>query len=345
MVTIMDKNTVTRAIIKVAAEKGMKNMSENPDRAIRYLVDLAGSFSNSEFQKSFFDAAIEELQNKESMYFKLVKRITEETNPSSIVTFGINLGYNCWTMGAGMIKKYVESKGFYVPWYLAFSLGKDCKLRVFDINALIEQGKKMGIYSYVFIIGSDYSDFDLLVAALKKQKECACMLMADPEMITQQRAEHIFGAQNVMLLLNMENTSEFFAVADRLQQLGCFYGGFSGYGRVKKIDPSELLRSGEQARCATVFFLRNMEDMHDGIFQDSLGINDNRENITAASFPVDLYQDFALIDNNVSGHACMAMIMNDGSVVTADMGKIDAQESCSSLENVFKKAFPISSKL
>lgn len=341
---IIDKNAIARAVLRVAAERGMKNMADNPERGMRYLVDLVGAFSKNELQKSFFDSAITELQNKQSMYYRLFRRMIDEISHPNIITFGINLAYNCWTMGTGIIRKRIESGDYCVPWYLTISLGGNCKLNVEDINSLMETGKELGIYGYVLLIDSGYRHIDTLLSAIKAQKECVCMVLMDSEMVDIRRAELILNCRNVLPLLNMDSAGEFAAAAGIFRERGAFYGGFSRYGAAKKADASKLLKRGELEGCAAVFFVGDAQAQNNNLFQDNLSIDEGRAQISAAVFPVDMYHDFGLIGENRTGRVCMAMVMDDRSVLTRerDSSGINAKiyKLENNLEGIFREAFP-----
>lgn len=148
------------------------------------MVDLGSMFAKGKYQKQFFSAAESELEKENSQYYNIAARIIEKTNEDALLSFRMNLGYNALTHGARKIRKFETEAGYNVPWVLLLELSENGSFDAKSIDSLIHQGKDMGIFSYIFILQSNYSKLHPLASVLAKRLRtskllCTSFCMAD----------------------------------------------------------------------------------------------------------------------------------------------------------------------
>ena len=82
----------------------------------------------------------------------MVRRIVQEVDREKLKCFGINLGWESWTVGAGRIRALEGERHYNIPWCLTFRLGgQPWALGAEDYRALLLQGQELGICSYFFL--------------------------------------------------------------------------------------------------------------------------------------------------------------------------------------------------
>jgi len=93
------------------------------------------------------------LTNLDSSYYSVVSNVINNIDHNIIKTFGINIGYNSWTEGVKKIRQHEQRYNYNVPWVIIFDFRTPAidKLSNIEICDIISQGKKMGIYSYIFL--------------------------------------------------------------------------------------------------------------------------------------------------------------------------------------------------
>lgn len=226
----MDNYKLTRAIIKTAVEKGIRYIQDNPKRGVRNLLDLGEYFASGRFQKSFFDLAHEMLDNQDSCYYTMIENAVNNINHDTLTNFGINIGYNSFTYGAGIIRDKEKALDCKIPWVLVFDFRKKVenhltKEKIFD---LINQGKNLGIYSYIILIDKNDIMIDLS-SIIKDNDDCAFIVFLSPEIINEEFSEKISNITNLCLLVNIDELDEHRSNVELLKNYKCMYGGYFCY--------------------------------------------------------------------------------------------------------------------
>lgn len=141
---------ITRKLLEATVDKALRDLQTDTERSVRNLVDLAQNFSNGRFQKDFFSIIQTLLEDQSSAYYALVRRIVNQVDHRTLKTFGINLGYNGCTVGAKTIRQNEQKLRFNIPWSIAFMLDSaDGCVSAEEIARTIEQGKTLGVYTYL----------------------------------------------------------------------------------------------------------------------------------------------------------------------------------------------------
>ena len=135
-----------KVLVNTVVKNAIKNIKTDPERTARNLVDMASRFADTRFQKQFYGTIQSMLQNENSAYYSLVRDTLSAVHEETLLTFGMNLGYNGLYLGAENIRKQEESLGYSIPWNISFSIQDE---RVYDYHhKVIDQGEKLGIHSW-----------------------------------------------------------------------------------------------------------------------------------------------------------------------------------------------------
>lgn len=340
----MKQNKIAYAMIRSAVEKGVKDIQNNPGRGIRNLVDLGGMFAGGRFQKAFFHTAIDELQNENSMYYRLVERVVQGTDPAVLTGFGMNLGYNSWTQGAQTIREIEEREGFNIPWGLLLEMESGRYLEPDVTRELIRQGKELGIYTYLFSIEGAYPYWEKLMDLLGAEKDCAFLLFTPPGVITKPFVEKLLAAQTIWVNIDLdgESPAQVEGAAALLVQARCLCGGFSRQADWGG-DADSLLSRAEALGLPFLLLSGAKKRRPDGPNgEDRLAAL--RENLPLPVFPIELYRDMAQIDQNISTEACLTAVLGDGSVRTMGGDAMEARTGYNigeePLREILRKALP-----
>ena len=106
------------------------------------------------------------LKNKKSAYYDLLKDAIASIDHRTISTFGINMGYNSCTKGAKTIRATEATDSFSIPWSLTFSVNEaSWKAHADRYASAIEEGKELGIFTYLFFLSGELPGFlDLAIS-------------------------------------------------------------------------------------------------------------------------------------------------------------------------------------
>jgi len=168
----MDNQPVIKAAIQSAVSKGIRDIRRDPNRSIRKLVDLGMQFGKGRNQKSFFTDAQSVLKNSNSVYYALVTSLIRNVDPQTLETFGINIGYMSWTMGAKMIRAYEKERGVNVPWAILLRCNMPAA-KPLDLSRLVAEGQALGIFAYFLFVGSQTERLADMLATVAQCHTCA----------------------------------------------------------------------------------------------------------------------------------------------------------------------------
>lgn len=203
----MNRQDVTRSLIQLAVDQGIRDMKINSHRSIRRMADLGRQFARGRFQDQIFSLFQRMLSREDSPYYDMIDRLLANTDPAYIRHFGMNIGYNGWTYGASLLREKGTQTGQRCPWFLQFSWNPASSLTLQDISSLITENRKNGTYCYslrvkesldgdteLFRIFSDYSDCAFLLDLTRA--ECT---------LTKEQHKAISQCPNLLLLLPSES--------------------------------------------------------------------------------------------------------------------------------------------
>ena len=175
-------NTIARTLIQTVVRQKLNAIKSDPERSLRNLVDMGLSFAVGGEQRRFLQQAQHALQDENSAYYRIIYDMALHVDTEHLMGFGMNLGYNSLTAGARTIRRLESECGYDIPWCLTLAIDrKGYTAHESDYTNLIEQGKRLGIYTYLIIapelpVG--------LFTLLRQQKDCAFLLFTSPDELT-----------------------------------------------------------------------------------------------------------------------------------------------------------------
>ncbi len=311
----MDNQPVIRAAILNAVSKGIRDIRRDPNRSIRRLVDLGMQFGRGRYQQTFFTDAHKTLKKRDSAYYALVTSLIRNADPKTLETLGFNVGYMSWTMGAKVIRAYEKREGVNVPWTVLVDLGRPAG-RTPDLAALVEQGQKLGIYTYFLFAGEQTADLDSVLQTAERFSGSAFFLLSTDGAMNARLAASDALLCNTLVVPRGGDPScpeigGVLAKKKRMFGLNCEYNA---------VNADTLLSDA---------FLQNVvEQGYPFLFLISSGDCDEetRARVNAKVlairgdgryplFPIDLYNDLQQVDHIISDEQCMLVLGADGSVL------------------------------
>lgn len=205
----MNKQEVTKALIELAVDQGMKNMKANSHRSIRRMADLGRQFAKGRFQSRIFSLFQKLLSDEDSPYYDMINQLLTHTNPENIKRFGINIGYCGWTHGASLLRRKKLETGQDYPWFLTYSWNPDSAAAptLEEMRALIIENCKNGTYCYVICAQGSLPDHAGIFQLFREFPDCAFLLdLSCSDCILQSsQLEDIRTCPNLMMMLPCES--------------------------------------------------------------------------------------------------------------------------------------------
>lgn len=324
----MKQEILARTIIETLINKFFRDMETDPDRSIRNMIDLGINFARGRFQKEFFQALQKMLQNEQSAYYELVKRMAANTDHERLKTFGMNLGFQACTIGANMIRENEDKWNFNIPWAYNLPFGRTglpCKWT----DQVITQGKELGTYVYLLLesgkITEEHTDL------LKKHEDCAFVLLVSPEEILGNLMDDLEKIKNCLILVG--NQPELIPeTVDELKKHGLLYGIYEKCVEGAEDlfwEPEHLEKIGETEAAFYVLMPHNPFT-----FCENPGRRQRTEEVRSRQeYPfivIDYISDVQTIDRIISNDSC-AVAFDAGGYVHTDTK--DGKENACSIRN------------
>lgn len=218
-------NTIARTLIQTVVRQKLNAIKSDPERSLRNLVDMGLSFAAGSEQKRFLQQAQRTLQDENSAYYRIIYDMVLHVDTEHLMGFGMNLGYNSLTAGARTIRRLESECGYDIPWCLTLAIDrKGYTAHESDYTNLIEQGKRLGIYTYLIIapelpVG--------LFTLLRQQKDCAFLLFTSPDELTGDVIDTMAQLYHVMPVVRFGDGAE--EVCDAMRRREMLYSVFLPY--------------------------------------------------------------------------------------------------------------------
>lgn len=310
----METYTITKAMISSAVARGIREMEEDPHRSVRRLADLGKQFSSSRFHRYVFSVMQELLSNENSAYYTMMDNLIKYSDHEAMKIFGVNIGYMSWTYGARKIRESERKDGIAIPWtiLLRYSPLPDSGMSVRDIAKLVEQGKKLGIYSY--IIRQEcvpYENYDIL-DLFEKNKECGFLWLRSNGRLSAAQVEFLKNCKNTAVVLPVDD-SESFLTSSLLKDQKVLQAMYTTYTEddVRNERLAEKLR--QMLTSETALFLYLPEEGYSTSAYDwsiSMRLKQQYPVLTA-----DYYGDALNIGRMTVGHSRIVEIGSDGRIL------------------------------
>ena len=333
----------SRIIIKTFVKTALKDADDSPERCTRNLIDMALHFSKGRFQQEFFEMARAMLNNENSPYYPLIEDTLRHMDKEKLIEFGMNLGYNGCTMGAHIVRKIKRTENINVPWLLFLNIAASDEELLTNYQPIFDQGKELGIYVYFL-----YTDDDpiKLLPLIKKNPDCAIILMCRSASITEDFAEAAETVNNMLIGVKYDDNTDSACLVLRDHRLL-----YSIY-RMYKNEESEEILSGSYARFA--------EEMHCpfvAVLADPDCSTSIKENIYKAvvgarvaqkyrTIPLDLIYDTERVGNIISPPSSVIGFKPDGAIYNLDNDGKPMTHNIfkESLRDILKESFSMDSE-
>lgn len=333
----------SRIIIKTFVKTALKDADESPERCTRNLVDMALHFSKGRFQQEFFEMARTMLNNENSPYYPLIEDTLRHMDKEKLIEFGMNLGYNGCTMGAHIVRKIKRTENINVPWLLFLNIAASDEELLTNYQPIFDQGKELGIYVYFL-----YTDDDpiKLLPLIKKNPDCAIILMCRSASVTEDFAEAAETVNNMLIGVKYDDNTDSACLVLRDHKLL-----YSVYRMYTDKDSEEIL-SGSYAR-----FTEEMHCPFTAVIAESTCSTQISENVYKAvvgarvaqkyrTIPLDLIYDTERVGNIISPPSSVIGFKPDGAIYNLDNNGKPMTHNIfkESLRDILKESFSMDSE-
>lgn len=211
-------------ISSVALKEGLKYVEKDPMKNLPKLLNWADKLARKEYHKNTIKLFREICNEPESNWNILIQRAFEELSPEIRKKTLINFFVNSAIMGLPIRDKNKEKHNCNVPWAIlldptsacnlkctgcwASEYGKYASLDNTTINRIIEEGKDLGIYMYIFSGGEPLVRKDDLINIAKEHDDCMFLAFTNATLVDEAFAKELARVGNFALAISIEGFEE-----------------------------------------------------------------------------------------------------------------------------------------
>lgn len=210
---------VSTTIKKLGLEHAFQYLYKNPEENLLKLMNWADKFAGDEFQ-SQRRIVREAMTNPEHPYYPYVRHIIKDIDPhvmkTTAVNFFINAALAGWPQQEACRKKY----GCNIPWTIlldptsacnlhctgcwAAEYGNKLNLTYEEIDNIIQQGKELGIYLYIYTGGEPLVRKGDLIRLCEKHSDCVFLCFTNATLIDEAFADELLQVGNFVPSISLE---------------------------------------------------------------------------------------------------------------------------------------------
>ena len=286
------ESSVNRIMVTTIVKKAIHDLKSDPDRTVRNLIDMALKFADSRFQQQFYSDAQSLLTNEKSAYYDLVKDTITQVNEETLLTFGMNVGYNGLYEGSKKIRNVEEHS---IPWTISLSITEG---KLYDQHhKTIDQGEKMGIHTWHLF--SNHGIFESLTLA-QAHPDSAFVIFCGNHEVGWEVLDYADGLPNIAIMVPFDNDAD--VVCDMLRVSGILFGLYDTYTEkdLEAIESGALLQDMEQLHPAFAMLKPQFpcqQALRERVYR---WITHARLSQEYKTIPWELYGDTMLVDGVIS---------------------------------------------
>lgn len=217
------KMGVKRKIKIKGLEKVYEYFEKDPEKALPLIMDWVNKFSTGagESQKAIMN---EMLSNPDNPWYKLLVSLWDDIDRDTVKKLFTNFVINAGLIGLEKQNKTRDEHNCNVPWAILMDPTSACNLRCtgcwaaeygdklnmdFDtLDGIIEQGKEMGTYMYIYSGGEPLVRKKDILKLCEKHDDCAFLAFTNGTLIDDEFTDGMLRVKNFVPAISVEGFEE-----------------------------------------------------------------------------------------------------------------------------------------
>ena len=207
------------AIKKFGLEQAFNYMYKDPEKNLSKIMDWADKFSNGEFA-SQRKAIREAIENPDHPYHSFILHVVNDIDPEVMKTAAVNLFINASLIGWDKQEFYRKQYNCNIPWAIlldptsacnlhctgcwAAEYGNKLNLTFEEIDSIIQQGKELGVYMYIYTGGEPLVRKKDLIRICEKHEDCVFLCFTNATLIDEAFADEMLRVKNFIPAISLE---------------------------------------------------------------------------------------------------------------------------------------------
>jgi MoaA/NifB/PqqE/SkfB family radical SAM enzyme len=217
-------HAIARCITGKTVDYVLSDIKKDRKPALLKLVDTAQKVAGKMFQPKTYDNARAVINDPDNKWHKFVDSFLDEADPNVIRTSFMDLGFEAAWYGTKKIRKNREKYNCNIPWTIlidptsacnlhctgcwASEYGHQLNLTYEQLDDLVSQGKKLGVYFYMFTGGEPLCRKADILKLAKKHNDCEFNIFSNATLIDDEFCEDVRKLGNIVFSVSLEGFRE-----------------------------------------------------------------------------------------------------------------------------------------
>nr|MBQ4454095.1 radical SAM protein [Clostridia bacterium] len=216
--------SVNKTIAKLGLSRAFNALYHDPDTNLNKLIDWADKFDKDSLYSSQRAAIRKAINDPEYPYYPFVRHVLNDINPGVMKTIATNFMINA-NLLSGPIQEELRAKyNCNIPWAIlldpttacnlhctgcwAADYEKNINLSFDEMDDIICQGKKIGIYFYLFSGGEPLVRKKDIIRLCEKHDDCMFTAFTNGTLIDESFAKEMLRVKNFAPAISLEGFDE-----------------------------------------------------------------------------------------------------------------------------------------
>ena len=206
-------------IKKFGLEQAFHYMYKDPEKNLSKIMDWADKFAGGEFeiQRQMIREAIEDPNHP---YHSYILHIVNDIDPDVMKTMAVNFFINAALIGWPKQEENRKKYNCNIPWAIlldptsacnlhctgcwAAEYGNKLNLTFEEIDSIIQQGKELGVYMYIYTGGEPLVRKKDLIRICEKHQDCIFLCFTNATLIDEAFADEMLRVKNFVPAISLE---------------------------------------------------------------------------------------------------------------------------------------------
>ena len=220
----MSEKSMFESMQSYGLKKVLAYLDADPDNNIPKVLDWVKKFDKDGIVNRQINAIEQVLKDKDNNWYKLVKSLYTDIDQSVRKKFFENFIINAIILGGRRQKIAREQNDCNIPWAILMDPTSACNLHCtgcwaadygnklnmdYDtLDSIIEQGKKLGTYMYIYSGGEPLVRKDDIIKLCEKHDDCAFLAFTNSTLIDEKFADDMLRVRNFVPAISVEGFEE-----------------------------------------------------------------------------------------------------------------------------------------
>ncbi len=205
---------------QVAVKQAVKYLNVDPEKNLPKILKLAEKFATNPRDITVIQSAQVRMQNPEDPWAKAIQKFFKTVNPKMQKKFAVNFFLNSVVFGIPKKNELQKELGVRIPWTILMDPTAKCNLKCtgcwaaeYDqkndlpletLDRIIQEGKELGIYVYLYSGGEPTVRKDDLIELAKRHDDCFFLAFTNGTLIDEKFADQIAEVGNLTFAFSVE---------------------------------------------------------------------------------------------------------------------------------------------